>query len=212
MLYYHEVFPSIQGESTDVGLPTVFVRLYGCNLDCGYCDQPQKPSDRKRISAENLIREVKKYGITNVCITGGEPLLQQEIYVVIYSLLDDGLKVSIETNGSVEIPQDCYLRNYKYVMDIKCPSSGQHLRNKFENLANLHDRDEVKFVIADRGDYEFAKKVMRDYPSKALKIMSPMFDYENRQSIGAELSDWLIEDRLSNTRIGLQIHKFLEVR
>ena len=212
LLYYHEIFASIQGESTDVGIPTIFVRLYGCPLNCSYCDQPQLPSDRRRISAGNMINEIRNLRLNTVCITGGEPLMQPEIYVVIYELVDRGYNVSIETNGNVLIPKDNYLRSFKYVMDIKCPSSNESNKNKYENLGNLLCKDEVKFVIADKNDYEFAKKMLKKYPTRATKIFSPMFNKNQKQTIGQELSNWVIEDNMPNTRVGVQIHKLLKVR
>ena len=212
VIHFEEIFASIQGESVDVGIPTIFVRLYSCNLKCLYCDQPQLPCDRKRISIENLYNKVRSMKLKTVCITGGEPLLQPEIYVLVYDLVGEGYNVSIETNGSIEIEKDCYLRSYKYVMDVKCPSSGEHKMNRFSNLTNLLSKDEVKFVIADREDYDFAKKVLKDYPTKATKLFSPMFDYEKKQSIGVDLSNWLIEDNIPRSRLSLQVHKFIGVQ
>lgn len=211
MLHYHEVFASIQGEGTDTGKPCVFVRLFGCNLKCVYCDQPQNPCDSKRVSEENLINQIRKFHINNVCITGGEPLVQQQVYSVIYELVSLGYNVSIETNGSIEIPLDMYNRSYKYVMDVKCPSSGMSKKNRYENLLVLLPKDEVKFVIANREDYDFAKRILRKYPTKAHILFSPMFDVNLKQDIGKQLCDWLIQDRIYNARIQIQMHKVIGV-
>lgn len=212
MLFYHEIFCSIQGEGYDTGLPTVFVRLYGCNLKCTYCDQPQKPSDSKRISVGKIVSEVRSYrGVKNVCITGGEPLNQPEVYALIYELQTLHYKVSIETNGSVPIEDVKYVRSYKYVMDIKTPSSGESHRNYYPNMKILHSNDEVKFVVANREDYDFMKEVLRKYPTRAKVLVSPMFNTLLKPVIGNELIDWLLEDGLGDIKVQLQIHKFLGV-
>ncbi len=210
MIYYDEVFASIQGEGTDAGVPTVFARLYGCNLKCSFCDQPQRKNQRKRISADNLVDLIRNFRIRNVCITGGEPLIQPEVYPVIYDLVSNGNKVSVETNGAVAIDSDPYRRSFKYVMDVKCPSSGMSHHNIYENLSNLHYIDEVKFVIADRDDYDFAKDILKKYHTHAVKLFSPMFDKDKNQKIGSDLCNWLVEDRM-DARVQIQMHKILGV-
>ena len=211
MLYYDEVFTSIQGETTDAGLPTVFIRLYGCNVKCSYCDQAQQPPNRKRISAENLVSLAKAPRIKNICITGGEPLIQQEIYSVIYDLVASGHNVAIETNGCIEIQSDPYIRSFKYIMDIKCPSSGVSHKNIYSNLSKLHFKDEIVFVIANREDYDFAKSILKKYSTQAKVLFSPMFDKDQKQHIGKDLVNWLIEDRLDNIRVQIQMHKIIGV-
>lgn len=212
MLYYDEVFLSVQGESSDSGLPTIFIRLFGCPIGCVYCDQPQLPCQRKRVSIDNLIRLVNKYkGVKNVCITGGEPLIQSEVIPLTWELLHRDYKVSIETSGCIPIEQSGYRRSFKYVMDIKCPSSMVSEKNVYDNLLRLQTNDEVKFVIADRIDYDFMKKVLRRYPTPASILVSPMFDENQKAVIGSELVDWILEDKL-NVRVQLQIHKLLDVK
>ena len=211
MIYYDEIFCSIQGESSDSGLPCIFIRLYGCPVGCSYCDQPQKPEQRKRISIENIINQVNKFkGVKNVCITGGEPLIYQETIPIAWELMHLGYKVSIETSGCVPIEDLGYRRSYKYVMDIKCPSSGVSHKNKYDNLLKLQENDEVKFVISDRKDYDFMKKVMKTYPTSAKILVSPMFDKDNKMTIGKDLVEWILEDKLE-VRIGVQLHKILGV-
>ena len=213
VLYLDEMFASIQGESTDAGLPCVFVRLYGCNVGCSYCDQPQSPSHRTKISISNLIARIMKYHINYVCITGGEPMLQwNALYPVILELVSLRVKVSIETSGCIPIEADPYNRSFKYVMDIKCPSSGVSHKNVFDNLMNLQMKDEVKFVIANREDYDFMKDVLRKYPTTAKILVSPCFDENWKPLISHELVDWLLEDGLTEVRVSLQIHKFLGVK
>lgn len=209
MVIIHEIFKTIQGEGYDTGLPCTFVRLFGCNLKCTYCDQPQKSTDAKAMSVESIIQEVKKLDVKNVCITGGEPLIQEECYVLIENLDRLGYNVSIETNGSVLIPRN-FKRGYKYVMDIKCPSSKVHDKNILTNLTRLNSKDEVKFVIADRRDYNFMKDVLNALPTKAKILLSPMFDPNLKQTIGKDLCEWMLEDHLE-ARIQIQLHKILGV-
>ena len=211
MLYYDEVFCSIQGESSDSGLPCIFIRLYGCPIGCTYCDQPQTPDQKKRISLGSLIENVTKFrGVKNVCITGGEPLIHKEIMPLTWELLHKGYRVSIETSGCVPIEDLGYRRSFKYVMDIKCPSSGVSDKNIFENLLKLQSNDEVKFVIADREDYDYMKKVLRKYPTQASILVSPMFDIDEKPVIGGQLVNWILEDKL-DVRVQLQIHKIIGV-
>ena len=211
MIYYDEIFCSIQGESSDSGLPCVFIRLFGCPIGCSYCDQPQSLDQKKRISVENILSKVAKFKVKNVCITGGEPLIYKEVIPLTQELLYLGYKVSIETSGCVPIEDLGYRRSFKYVMDIKCPSSGVSEKNIFENLLHLQNNDEVKFVIANKEDYEYMKKVLKKYPTQASILVSPMFDQNQKAVIGSSLVDWILEDKL-NCRVQLQIHKVLEVR
>lgn len=210
MLHLDEIFASIQGESTDAGLPCVFVRLFGCNVGCSFCDQPQNPSNRTRISIPNLVSRIVKYHIPYVCITGGEPLLQwNALYPVVLELVSLGIKVSIETSGCVPIDADNYNRSFKYVMDIKCPSSGVAHKNIYENLMNLQMKDEVKFVVSNREDYNFMKKILNSYPTPAKILVSPCFTPDFKPMIGQELVNWLIEDGLCNVRVQIQMHKVI---
>lgn len=212
MIYYDEIFCSIQGESSDSGLPCIFVRLYGCPIGCSYCDQPQTPDQRKRVSVENIINKVLKFkGVKYVCITGGEPLIYKEVIPLTWELLHMGYKVSIETSGCVPIEDLGYRRSFKYVMDIKCPSSGVSEKNIFDNLLHLQTNDEVKFVIANREDYDYMKKVLNKYPTQASILVSPMFDENQKAVIGNELVEWIIEDRL-NVRVQIQLHKIIGVK
>ena len=213
ILYLDEVFMSIQGESTDAGLPCLFVRLYGCNIGCSFCDQPQKPCNRTRISIANLVAKIMRYHVDCVCITGGEPMMQwNALYPVILELVSLGKRVSIETSGCYPIDFDPYNRSFKYVMDIKCPSSGVSHKNIYENLMNLHTKDEVKFVVANKEDYDFMKRVIKTYPTSAKILVSPCFTPDFKPMIGQELVDWLIRDGLFNVRVQIQMHKCLGVK
>lgn len=211
MMYYDEIFASIQGESSDSGLPCIFIRLFGCPVGCSYCDQPQKPEQKKRISVENVINKVLKFkGIKYVCITGGEPLIHKEVIPLTWELMHLGYKVSIETSGCVPIEDLGYRRSFKYVMDIKCPSSGVSDKNIFDNLLRLQHNDEVKFVIADKKDYEYMKEVLMKYPTQASILVSPMFNENQEAVIGSKLVNWILKDKL-DVRVQLQIHKVIGV-
>lgn len=211
MLFYQEIFASIQGESSDSGLPCIFIRLYGCPVGCSYCDQPQTIDQKKRISIENIVNKVHKFkGIKHICITGGEPLIHKDVLPLTWELLHEGYKVSIETSGCVPIEVSDYRRSYRYIMDIKCPSSGVSDKNIFENLLHLQANDEVKFVIADRADYEYMKKVLKKYPTSASILASPMFDKDQKAVIGKELVEWILEDKL-DIRVQIQLHKVIGV-
>ncbi len=211
-MYYDEVFLSLQGESTDTGLPCIFIRLYGCPIGCSYCDQPQTEEDKHKTTVGGLIAKVKKYkGVKRVCVTGGEPLIYKtEIMPLVYELQQLGYKVSIETSGCLPIEEVWYKRSYKYIMDIKCPSSGVVEKNIYENLIKLQSHDEVVFVIADRKDYNFMKGVLKKYPTSAKVLLSPMFNKDGKNVIGAELVKWVLKDRL-DCRIQIQLHKILGI-
>lgn len=211
MLYVDEIFLSIQGESTDSGRPCTFVRLYGCNIGCKYCDQPQGREDKHKMSLDRVEDIIRKFGCRYICITGGEPLMQEEVYTLIYDLVAQDYEVSIETSGCYPIPYDNYGRSFKYVMDIKCPSSGVSNKNIYENLFNLNSKDEVKFVISDREDYDFAKQVLRKYPTTAKVLFSPVYNEYNRSVVGSSLVTWLCNDKIDNARVQIQIHKVLGV-
>ena len=213
-----EIFASIQGESSDSGKPCVFIRFFGCDIHCSYCDQPQDIKKCKKMRIDDILKEVRTvgYGIPNICITGGEPLNQWEnVYPLVLELCSFGYNVSIETSGCKPIEQDFYNRSFKYVMDIKCPSSGVADKNVFTNLMGLLPKDEVKFVISDRRDYEFMVKTLKKYPTSANILVSPVIlekDGKYEISIGKELIEWLLKDQFSKARVQLQIHKFLNVR
>lgn len=213
VLWYHEIFKSIQGEGVDAGKPCTFVRLYGCNMKCTYCDQPQTSKDRKKASIGTIVREVMKAGIPYVCITGGEPLIQWDsVYPLVLELTSMGYKVAIETNGCCIIDSDQYNRSFKYIMDVKCPSSGICKYNILDNMMNLQAKDEVVFVISDKCDYNYAKKVINQYPTEATLVFSPCFDEDWNPIISDKLIDWMINDRLFNVRVSVQMHKCLGVR
>lgn len=210
MLSLSEIVESIQGEGKYTGIPTTFIRLYGCNMWCAYCDSVYARNGKKKnASIETIMNAAYKLGNKHICITGGEPLLQDDIYPLIYELVDRDYIVSIETNGSIPIEKDNYNRSFNYCMDIKCPSSRMASKNCYSNLANLHPKDEVKFVIADYADFMFALGVIKQYPTHAQIIFSPVFS-EGTNS-GGELAEWMMENKLPNTRMGIQMHKLVGI-
>lgn len=211
MLSLSEVQESLQGEGKYTGCPTTFVRLYGCNLWCSYCDTGySRKGKRKNSSIDTILKAVFKLKNEHVCITGGEPMLQEDFYPLLYELMEKGFIVSVETNGSIEIVKDAYNRSYYYCMDIKCPSSNMFSHNLYTNLANLQIKDEVKFVIMDYTDYLFAKGVIKQYPTQASFIFSPCFDSEGKSN-AKELSEWLLVDKIPKARLGMQMQKIIGI-
>lgn len=209
LLVVSEIVSSLQGEGKYTGYPTTFVRLFGCNLACPYCDTKYALKGKKtRMSVETVLSYIFKMGNQHVCLTGGEPLLQDSVYCLIYDLVERGYKVSIETNGAVAIDDDSH-RRYDYCMDIKCPSSKMDNRNILANLGHLLPQDEVKFVIYDYNDYIFARETLKKNPTKAKLIFSPCFT--DGKSNADQLSEWLVEDKIPNARLGIQIHKLIGI-
>jgi 7-carboxy-7-deazaguanine synthase len=203
-LIVNEIFFSIQGESTRVGLPCVFVRLTACDLRCSWCDTAYAFEEGIEWNMNALLQKVKEYGCNLVEITGGEPLLQENVYPLMRHLCDEKFEVLIETGGHHDIGR--IDSRVKRIMDIKCPSSKMEKRNRWENIELLNAQDEVKFVIADHADYEWAKHVLRQYQldKRCPILMSPVFGtLENRT-----LAEWILHDRL-HVQFQLQMHKYI---
>jgi 7-carboxy-7-deazaguanine synthase len=205
MLTINEIFHSIQGESTHAGRPCVFVRLTACDLRCSWCDTPYAFHEGRKMSVADVVAGVVAFGCPVVEITGGEPLLQPEVYPLMDRLLENGHTVMIETGGHRSIarvpPQ--VIR----IVDVKCPGSGEADRNDWSNLDLLTPTDEVKFVIADRRDYDFAKDVIarHDLPGRcAAVLMSPVHAVLPPK----DLAEWILDDRLP-VRLQLQAHKYI---
>ena len=204
-LLVNEFFFSIQGESLFSGLATIFVRLSGCNLRCSYCDTKYAYPNGKKIEIDEIVKRISSYKCKLVEITGGEPLLQDETPKLIYTLLEKGYKVLLETNGSIDIKivDDRCVK----IVDIKCPYSGESDKNKMINLKRLTCNDQVKFVITDRHDYDYAKKIIKliktDFP-KGNILFSPVADFLPLD----KLARWILEDNLP-VRFHIQLHKFI---
>jgi len=205
-LKVNEVFYSIQGESTYAGRPCVFVRLTGCNLRCSYCDTQYAYEEGGIMEVNHIFEQVAPYQCRLVEITGGEPLVQDDTPILIESLLDDGYEVLLETNGSMDISR--VDERCVKIVDIKCPSSGMIKKNDLDNLGRLTTRDELKFVLGTREDYEYAKKIVAYKQLGPKRInpvnFSPIFGQLNPKI----LSEWILEDHL-DVRLHLQLHKYI---
>ncbi len=203
-LRINEIYRSIQGESSWAGLPCVFVRLTGCHLRCHYCDTEYAFHEGRWMTLAEILARVSEQGTPLVEITGGEPLLQPACGELARRLLDHGLTVLCETSGA--LPIDRLPREVIKIMDLKCPSSGEVERNDWSNIERLGPRDEVKFVIGDRADFEWAARVIERYnlAKRCEVLMSPAFgEIEPRQ-----LAEWILAEQLP-VRFQIQMHKFI---
>jgi 7-carboxy-7-deazaguanine synthase len=205
VLTINEIFHSIQGESTHAGRPCVFVRLTACDLRCSWCDTPYAFHEGRKMSVEDVAGRVDGYGCDLVEITGGEPLLQPEVYPLMERLLHEGRTVMLETGGhlSVDRVPDAVIR----IIDVKCPGSGEAAKNHWANLDHLRPTDEVKFVIKDRADYEYARDVVARHtlPGRCAAILfSPVHGVQDAK----QLAEWVLADRLP-VRVQLQTHKYI---
>ncbi len=199
-----EIFHSIQGEADAVGWPTVFVRLTGCPLRCSWCDTTYSFTGGDKRTLDEVLASVAGYQARHVCVTGGEPLAQKACLPLLTALCDAGYQVSLETSGAMDVAAvDPRVRK---VMDLKCPGSGEMARNRWENLAHLLPHDQLKFVIADRSDYEWAREQTRTHAlaTRCQVLFSPVAD----QLPPGQLADWILADRLP-VRLQLQLHKVL---
>ena len=199
-----EIFASLQGESTRVGLPTVFVRLTGCPLRCSWCDTAYAFSGGETRTLDDILAEVAGHGLRHVCVTGGEPLAQKGCLALLAALCDAGHDVSLETSGALDIAG--VDPRVSRIMDLKAPGSGELARNRLENLALLNAHDELKFVLADAADYEWAKQQIADHrlAERCTVLLSPVAGALDP----AELAGWIVRDRLP-VRFQLQLHKIL---
>jgi 7-carboxy-7-deazaguanine synthase len=199
-----EIFHSLQGEADTAGIATVFVRLTGCPLRCRYCDTEYAFHGGAWWEVESLVRRVGELGGRYVCVTGGEPLAQKGCLELLTQLCDAGWRVSLETSGamSLEGVDERVVR----VVDVKTPGSGEEARNRYEELARLGARDLVKFVICDRGDYEWSCAKFRELGLQ--ERCTVLFSPSHEQLPARQLADWILEDRLP-VRFQIQLHKYL---
>jgi 7-carboxy-7-deazaguanine synthase len=199
-----EIFHSLQGETSRVGLPTVFVRLTGCPLRCHYCDTAYAFEGGSQHSIGEILDQVASYQARHVTVTGGEPLAQKACLTLLRELCDRGYEVSLETGGALDIAG--VDPRVARILDLKTPGSGEMQRNRYENIALLTPHDQVKFVIVDRGDYEWARGQLQAYQlaARCEVLFSPAWE----QLPGATLAQWILDDRLP-VRFQLQLHKVL---
>ena len=201
-----EIFKSIQGESTHAGLPCIFVRLTACNLRCTWCDTEYSFQGGTKMTLDEVLGRVRAFGGKLVEITGGEPLLQEEVYPLMDRLLAEGYRVMLETSG--ERPIARVPREVIKIVDVKCPDSGEPDTFAMENLNHLAPHDQIKFVIATRRDYEFARDFTCQHQldeRTAAAIFSPV----HGQLDLADMAQWILDDGLENVRFGYQLHKLI---
>ncbi|QOJ09721.1 7-carboxy-7-deazaguanine synthase QueE [Nitrosomonas sp. H1_AOB3] len=204
MLRITEIFYSLQGETSRMGLPTVFVRLTGCPLRCGYCDTGYAFSGGKSMSISEIMGEVASFSPRYVTVTGGEPLAQADSLVLLAALCDRGYSVSLETSGALDIAR--VDTRVSRIVDIKTPGSGEVEKNHWNNLAYLTSHDEIKFVLCDRADYDWARQKLLELK---LDVICPvLFSPAYGQLVPADLAAWILQDQLP-VRLQLQLHKLL---
>ena len=199
-----EIFHSLQGEGDTVGFPTVFVRLTGCPLRCQYCDTAYAFSGGQWMDLDAILEQVRTWGAAHVCVTGGEPLAQANCLPLLQKLCDDGYRVSLETSGA--LPVDQVDSRVSRVVDVKTPDSGESHRNLLDQLSLLGGRDQIKFVICSRSDYEWSRYLVRErrLNGNAMVLFSP----SHEQVPARQLADWILADRLP-VRMQVQLHKLL---
>jgi 7-carboxy-7-deazaguanine synthase len=199
-----EIFYSLQGESSRMGLPTIFIRLSGCPMRCHYCDTAYAFQGGSMMEVDDIMDTIKKYDTSYVTVTGGEPLAQKEVLSLLKKLADQNYEVSLETGGGLSIKE--VDPRIKIILDIKTPESGEEKKNHWENLNLIQVKDEIKFVLCSREDYDWAKKILDQYQlaAKCHVLFSPVYQKLN----GTDLGNWILEDRLP-VRMQIQLHKLL---
>ncbi|MEM0342679.1 MAG: radical SAM protein [Thermoplasmata archaeon] len=199
----YSVFRSLQGEGLTIGAPTTFIRTSGCPLRCTYCDTPQAFDKGEQMSVEEIMAKVKELGCHHVCLTGGEPLAQKDSLKLITRILDEGYHLVLETSGAISLEELPCVENLTISMDIKCPSSGEMDKMDFGNIELLGPTDQLKFVIADKTDYEYAKEIIEKYKPKCEVIFTPVGGKDLK-----ELAEKVLKEGLS-VRVLPQLHKFI---
>jgi 7-carboxy-7-deazaguanine synthase len=204
MLRLTEIFLSLQGETSRAGLPTVFIRLTGCPLRCRWCDTPYSFQGGETVTLASLLARVAEFGVPTVCVTGGEPLAQKGCLPLLAALCDAGYSVSLETSGALDVSM--VDSRVSRIVDVKPPESGEESRNRWENISHLTPHDEIKFVLASRSDYEWARDVVR--AQNLDKVCPILFSPVQGELPPVQLADWILADRMP-VRMQMQLHKVL---
>jgi 7-carboxy-7-deazaguanine synthase len=197
----NEIFYSIQGEGILVGVPSIFLRLTGCNLRCSFCDTKYAYIQGKEMSIQAILDDIKKFACTYICLTGGEPLLQKDAVKLIENLLQKNYKICLETNGSISIKKLVEKKSLMISLDIKCPSSGSHEQMIMQNISYLSKKDQLKFIIKNKEDYDYAKKILKKYNPQCTVFFQPVWGTNPKK-----LATWILNDGLL-VRLALQLHK-----
>ena len=199
----YSIFKSLQGEGLTIGAPTVFIRTSGCPLRCTYCDTPQAFEKGEQMTIEAIMSKVSRFRCRHVCLTGGEPLAQRDTLKLIQRILGDGYHLVLETNGAMPLDELPCVENLTISMDIKCPSSGEAEKMRFENIELLGPTDQLKFIISDDKDYEYAKEKIAQYDPKSEIVFTPVGGKDLRS-----LAEKVLKDGL-DVRVLPQLHKFI---
>ena len=199
----NEIFYSIQGEGLLVGEPNIFLRFAGCNLRCSFCDTKYAYKQGTEMKIPEILDEIKKFACSNICLTGGEPLLQKDTTKLIESLLQKNYKICLETNGSINIKKLVGKKSLMISLDIKCPSSGSHEQMIMKNISYLSKKDQLKFIIKNKADYDYAKKIIKKYNSPCTVFLQPVWGTNPKK-----LASWILNDELP-VRLTLQLHKII---
>ncbi len=200
----NEIFYSIQGEGKRSGQPTIFIRMMGCNLRCSFCDTTYAYNKGTEINVNQILEKIAMYPCREVCVTGGEPLLQEELIALLDALIKKTYRVTVETNGSLPIaPIIKNVPNIMISLDIKCPSSGMHDNMQWDNLTALRKEDQLKCVITNKKDYEYAKNIIETYNPPCQMFLQPVWGTDPKL-----LTQWMLDDGIQ-ARLGLQLHKMV---
>jgi len=197
-----EIFYSIQGEALEVGLPTVFIRLTGCPLRCGYCDTTYAFKGNNPMTIDQIIEKVREFPTHQVCVTGGEPLAQKNVYLLLNDLVKNKYQVSLETSGSIDISEVNHA--VSIVMDVKTPSSGEEHQNLISNLQHIKSSDQIKFVIGDMDDFRWTEEFIQNKSLESNILISPVFGQVDLR----DLADWLMQSKIK-ARLQVQLHKII---
>ena len=199
----NEIFYSIQGEGILVGVPSIFLRFTGCNLRCSYCDTKYAYIQGTEMRIQSILDQIKKFPCNDICLTGGEPLLQKDIVKLIEHLQKKNYKILLETNGSISIKKFVRKKSLIVSLDIKCPSSGCHEQMNMKNISYLSKKDQLKFIIKNKEDYFYAKNIIKKFNPSCAIYFQPVWDTNPKKLIS-----WILNDGIP-VRFGMQLHKII---